>query len=204
MPTSFIVVDDFLENAQEYRNAALRLDFPQDQGEVGYPGRNSSNRLLLDGLDQAISSIVGERLKANTRAGHGRARITLEGDEGLAGVHIDPCHWSAILYLSLDEHAQGGTDFFRHKETGAERALLEPQDIKRLGVSSPQEANVIFNRILSEDGKDPSKWERVMRVPMKFNRLLLLRPWLFHTATEGFGDSLENGRLIQILFFDKA
>ncbi len=204
MTTSLIIVDDFLDNAREYREAAMQLTFPEDQGRVGYPGRNSQNRLRVDGLDEAISRIVGERLTPNLPAGHGRARITLAGDEGLAGVHVDPCHWSAILYLSLDEHCEGGTDFFRHRETGIERALLNPEDIARIGAGSREEASLIFNRILTEDGKDPSKWECTMRVPMRFNRLLLLRPWLFHTATDGFGDSIENGRLIQILFYNNA
>ena len=43
-----------------------------------------------------------------------------------------------------------------------------------------------------------------MRVPMRFNRLVLLRPWLWHTAGEAFGDSLENGRLIYLMFFASA
>lgn len=204
MPTSMIIVDDFLENPMEYRKAAMQLTFPEDQGNVGYPGKNSANRLMVEGLDQAVSGIVGERLKPNVRAGHGRARITLAGDDGQAGVHIDPCHWSAILYLSLPEHCEGGTDFFVHKETGTERALLEPEDMQRLGVRTKEEANALFNRILTEDGLKPEKWERTMRVPMRFNRLLLLRPWLWHTATPGFGSSLEDGRLIQILFYDRG
>jgi hypothetical protein len=40
-----------------------------------------------------------------------------------------------------------------------------------------------------------------MRVPMRFNRLLLLRPWFWHTAGPGFGDNLDNGRLVYLMFF---
>ena len=40
-----------------------------------------------------------------------------------------------------------------------------------------------------------------MTVPMRFNRLVLLQPHYWHTAGPGFGDSLENGRLIYLMFF---
>ena len=40
-----------------------------------------------------------------------------------------------------------------------------------------------------------------MTVPMRYNRLVLLRPWLWHTAGPGFGDNLENGRLVYLMFF---
>ena len=42
-----------------------------------------------------------------------------------------------------------------------------------------------------------------MTVPMRFNRLVLLRPWLWHTSGLGFGDSIENGRLVYLMFFFK-
>ena len=56
-------------------------------------------------------------------------------------------------------------------------------------------------KVSKPHSKDPSQWERVMRVPMKYNRLILFRPWLWHTAGPAFGDSIENGRLIYLLFF---
>ena len=56
------------------------------------------------------------------------------------------------------------------------------------------------NSIL-EDGLRKSAWEKTFEVPMRFNRLVLLRPWFWHTASPGFGNSVENGRLIHTLFF---
>lgn len=55
--------------------------------------------------------------------------------------------------------------------------------------------------MVEQDGRDPQKWDQIMEVPMRFNRLVLLRPWLWHTAGPGFGTSLENGRLIYVMFF---
>jgi hypothetical protein len=43
-----------------------------------------------------------------------------------------------------------------------------------------------------------------MSVPMRFNRLVLLQPHYWHTAGPGFGDSVENGRLVYLMFFKVA
>jgi hypothetical protein len=62
----------------------------------------------------------------------------------------------------------------------------------------------MVTRVLERDTVDDSKWEMTMRVPMRFNRLILLRPWLWHTAGEAFGDSIRNGRLVYLMFFESA
>jgi hypothetical protein len=58
--------------------------------------------------------------------------------------------------------------------------------------------------IIERDSTDDAKWEMTMRVPMRFNRLILLRPWLWHTAGAAFGDRPENGRLVYLMFFAAA
>ncbi len=60
MPTTVIVVDDFLENAMELREAALRLTYPEQEG--AFPGRNSVERIEIEGLEQQVSRLTGERL----------------------------------------------------------------------------------------------------------------------------------------------
>lgn len=62
----------------------------------------------------------------------------------------------------------------------------------------------MHEQIIQKDTLDDSKWEHTMTVPMRFNRLVLLRPWLWHTAGEAFGDSVENGRLVYLMFFESA
>lgn len=203
MQKTLIIVDDFLDNAADFRNMALKLDYPEPAEGVAYPGRNSAQRINLPGLGEQATRIIGTRLRPKENSAHGRFRITLENDEGIADVHIDESHWSGIYYASRPEDCRGGTEFFRHRETGTERGLLEPEEIRRLGAQDEQEANRLFNEILFKDSKDRSKWEHIMTVPMKFNRLVLFRPWLWHTASPGFGDSLENGRLVYLLFFER-
>lgn len=200
MPTSMIIVDDFLDNAQALREASLRLTYPPQEGM--FPGRNSVERIDIEGLAQQISRLVGEPLEAMPPPqAHAKSRITLAADRGKAKVHVDAAHWSGILYLSRPQDCQGGTEFFRHRATNTDRAPYDDREAEVLGYSS---AKVMVDEILERDGTDDSKWEMTQRVPMRFNRLLLLRPWLWHTAGENFGDALENGRLVYLMFFSSS
>src|SRR4051794_28413691 len=110
MLTTMLVVDEFLNNADGLREQALRLTYPPQEG--AFPGRNSLERISIDGLDEAASQLVGEPLKpVSPLQSHAKFRLTLATDTSRAKVHIDNSHWSGILYLSRDEDAQGGTDF---------------------------------------------------------------------------------------------
>ena len=123
MPTSLIIVDDFLgpADAMGLREAALGLTYPEQQG--AFPGRNSVERMEIAGLTEAVSNLVGERLEPMPPTqSHAKFRITLADDVGRAKVHVDSSHWSGILYLSRPEDCRGGTEFFRHIPTNSERA----------------------------------------------------------------------------------
>lgn len=199
MRTSLIVVDDFLDNAAELRAAALRLTYPPQEG--AFPGRNAQERIDIPGLDAEVSRLVGEPLAALPRLSHAKCRITLAADKGRARVHTDESHWSGILYLSRPEDCRGGTELFRHLPTDSDHASFNAAELAASGFASHE---AMRREIVEKDSLDDSKWERVMNVPMRFNRLVLLRPWLWHTAGPGFGDSLENGRLVYLLFFRSA
>lgn len=200
MPTSLIIVDDFIDNAHALRDAALRLTYPQ--GEHMFPGRNSVERIDIEGLARQVSHLVGEPLKPMppTQA-HAKCRISLGGNTGKAKVHVDAAHWSGILYLSRPEDCRGGTEFFRHLATNSDRAPYNDEEAAAKGFTAAKDMTA---EILEKDGTDDSKWEMTMRVPMRFNRLILLRPWLWHTAGESFGDRIENGRLVYLMFFASA
>lgn len=200
MLTTLLIVDDFLNNAAELRERALQMTYPEQQG--AFPGRNSLERLNIEGLDQAVSRLVGEPLiPVSPLESHAKCRLTLAKDTSHAKVHIDNSHWSGILYLSRDEDSSGGTDFFRHIRTNSDRAPFNKDELAARGYSSFDEMHA---DIIEKDSVDDSKWERTTHVPMRFNRLVLLRPWLWHTAGPGFGDRPENGRLVYLMFFRSA
>ena len=197
MVPALFVIDDFLRNAEEVRRQALSLTYA-----VGgrYPGLNSVEKLRIEGLDEVISTLVREPVRApwTEDFSHGSCRVALASDPQEARIHIDQSHWSGSLYLSRPEDCHGGTEFFRHKRTGTDRVPMDEAGLRQIGYASYTD---LQHDILDQDALDRSKWEHTMTVPMRFNRLALLQPHYWHTAGPGFGDGLENGRLIYLMFF---
>ena len=199
MQKTLLIVDDFLPDPYKVRAAALAQEYPEYEELPYFPGRNSKYPQTLTGLDARIEALVGERLKPVQGSSHTKFRLALEGDKGTAGVHIDPAHWSGMLYLSLPEDCSGGTVFYRHKETGTDCAPLTKQACNDMGFASMES---LWEDLIWAHTNDASKWEQLFTVPMRFNRLLLFRPHQWHDAGAGFGDSPENGRLIYPLFYE--
>lgn len=199
MLNNLMVVDDFLDSVDQLRKAALQLHYPDIQGQ--FPGRNSQQRINLEGLSEQVSLLVGEPvIPIDPPESHGKCRLTLAADKGRGKVHIDHAYWSGILYLSRPEDCRGGTDFFRHISTQTDRAPLSRQDLAQMGYD---DFDKVHHDLIERDGTDDSKWEPTMTVPMRYNRLVLLRPWLWHTAGPGFGQTIEDGRLVYLMFFQK-
>lgn len=199
MLNNLMVVDEFLNSVDELREAALKLDYPDIQGQ--FPGRNSLQRINLEGLAEQVSLLVGEPvLPIHPLESHGKCRLTLSNDKGRGKVHIDHCYWSGILYLTRPEDCRGGTDFFRHIRTRTDRAPLTREDLAKMGYD---DFDKVHRDLIELEGTQENKWELTMTVPMRYNRLVLLRPWMWHTAGPGFGDRPENGRLVFLMFFRK-
>lgn len=201
MTPSFLIIDDFLANPMDARARALALGYDPADKAGNYPGLMSSAPLGVTGMEAAISALLGEQLVAAPGSMHGHCRLTLRNDRGVTGVHIDPCHYSGILYLTLPEHCRGGTEFFRHRRTGLDAV---PRDAARIHAAGYADINALVADVVNRDTRSPGKWERSFVAPMRFNRLILFSPWMFHNAAPGFGDRPENGRLIQTLFFAKG
>lgn len=201
MLPSLLIVDDFLADPLAARVAALALDYDPATRLGNYPGTLSGTPLPVSGLEEAVSRIIGVPLRPQPGTSHGHCRLTLKGDRGVSGVHIDPCFYSGILYLSRNEDARGGTDFFRHKRTGLEKVPTDPLGLAQAGYAN---INALVEDVVNRDTLHGARWERVMRVPMRFNRLILFSPWLFHNSADGFGASADTGRLVHLQFFARG
>ena len=201
MYNSLLVVDDFYDKPDEVRKVALGCEYPSHEGPLTFPGRNSKQKFHPPGMDKVVSNLVSENLRASRAPGayHGAFRITLAGEPSRYMVHVDPnfLTWVGVIYLSRAEDCTGGTTFYRHKEMGSDRSPLTQAELEEQGVAD-------VAALLQRDGKDPERWECLMTVPMRYNRMVLYRPWLWHSAGEAFGDRVENGRLIQLLSFEPA
>jgi len=198
MLPSFTMIDDFLADPAEARRRALKLDYDPALKNGNYPGVLSDRPLEIAGLDEIVSGILGTPVCEAPGTVHGHCRLTLRTDKGLSGVHIDPAFYSGILYLSADEHCRGGTEFYRHRRTGLDRVPTDPLRITGAGFDN---ADQLIESVVNADTLKPSKWERSFTAPMRFNRLILFSPWMFHNSAPGFGDRPENGRLAYLMFF---
>ncbi|MDH5325309.1 MAG: 2OG-Fe(II) oxygenase [Gammaproteobacteria bacterium] len=108
-------------------------------------------------------------------------RYTLGSFTKRAVCHVDDTQFSAVMYLTLPEHCQGGTSIFRHIPTNSYSASCEE--------------NLDFTTAES--------WEEIHRVEMRFNRMVVYPGQLFHSVTPPFfGDSIENARLSQTMFIN--
>ncbi len=205
MLPSLTIIDDFLSDPWAARRAALALRYALPGTGGNYPGRDSTSALEVDGINAAVSRHIGIDLAGAEGTEHGHCRLTLKSDKGRSGVHVDPAFYSGILYLSRPEDCvkpgAGGTDFFRHKRTGLERVPTNGAELAATGYDNLDD---LVGTVVNKDTMHPVKWERVMRVPIRFNRLLLFSPWQFHNSAPGFGTDPESGRLVMLLFFAKA
>jgi Family of unknown function (DUF6445) len=197
MGLALTVIDDFLADPEAFRAHALKLDYSV-QGP--YPGRNSVEHIQIEGLERLVSSMVGERVQIPLPLqSHGTCRLTLESDNcEPSKIHIDPTHWSGVLYLNRPEDCRGGTEFYRHLPSGMDRVPKDERGLQAAGYRSYDE---LQREVVEKDGLDRSKWELTMTVPMRFNRLILFQPQYWHTSGPGFGDTVENGRLVYLMFF---
>lgn len=204
MRTSILVVDDFYEDPHRVREQVSRLDFPRPPAQRNYPGRNSAVRFLPEGLDEVVSALVRERVVGSKHNVHGHFRLSLAGEDAQRSyyVHVDgDAHWSGILYLTLPQHCRGGTEFYRHRETNSDQTLIRNEEARARGY---RDCVAYASAVIERDGNDLSRWEHLMTIPMRFNRLILFRPWFWHTAGESFGTGIEDGRLVQLFFFSAA
>lgn len=193
-----IVIDNALTEPQVLRQLALQANYPTLDQPHYHSGRNSERRFQLEGMDGFISHLTGQQVAPDFSSVHAKFRICTEGEEGSGGVHVDLCHWTGILYLTLPEHCKGGTSFLRHRASGQTRSPVYPEDWEKWGGI---ERDKLSHEVMIQDGKDMSKWEVTQRVDMKFNRLVLFRSWLWHMAEPGFGSTLEDGRLVYLMVY---
>lgn len=192
-----LVVDDVVSDPHAFRQLAMNAVFPDDERFHYFPGRNSNRRFGVPALDDYVAHLTGQAVRPHMDSLHATFRVCLADEDGEGGVHADDCHWTGVLYLTRPEDCRGGTSFYRYKANGQSRVPIYEEDWDHWRMSREQ----LFQDVMIRDGKDMSKWELTQHVEMKFNRLVLFRPWLWHRAGPGFGTSTENGRLVYLLFY---
>lgn len=195
MKHKLIVVDDFYENPMSVRELALSLEY-RDGGT--YPGKDTAGLEFNEEYIRRLTNIINRPIERHTYTAN--FRISLEEDKAERHVHFDINTHVASVCLTLDKDCKGGIALWRHKETGLEVVNeKESELIDDIGMTTWE----VDQKIVKQDGQDENNFELVTYVPYKFNRCVIIYGRQLHSPLpQGWGDSPENGRLTQHLFFN--
>lgn len=199
MRRNIIIADDFYDNPNEVRQFALNSSYPTP-GNKTYPGKNSKEKYYTEETHTKLLQLIGREVIPAEGSACGFFRSSFKNDSFEQDIHIDPgWDWGGVLYLNLPNQCitDAGTSFYIHKTLKTEKAPLTYEEGYVHGYTNYEE---IRQSIICGDGLDHSKWDQYAYVPIKYNRVVLFRPWLWHSHSKNFGDCLQNGRLVQLFF----
>lgn len=199
---NLIVIDDFYRDPEAIRKMALHAEY-RDVRCYNYPGFQSIHSYVSKEMCAKFIELVGRPLDISLhKITFGKFRIMLKGSASRLNVHMDGASdWAGLIYLNPPEQCEGGTAFYRHRETGLD-GPVEGKDLERFGFETWQ---ALEDNIIERDTLRPEAWEETMFVGMKFNRLVLFRGGsMFHCHTHSFGTDKENARMTQNFFFDEV
>jgi hypothetical protein len=180
--------DDWVQGAP-YRNESW-------PGMRAWPALNEAELATLQAwmLKQTGRRKVFQATIANDGASLNHNCVQLVGvHEGAARPHTDSralCTFAAVLYLSPDGPAHAGTSFFR---------VRLPDGTPGGNVIPARHANLV--EALGTRFVPPDLFEVDQSIDYRFNRLLLYRADLIHSATSYFGESLEERRMTAVFFW---
>lgn len=179
------VVDDFYPDPHAIRTIALNAEYFEGGPGRGFMGKRSVYQYLFPGLKEAFEGIMGEKITEwESHDVNGRFQICIAGEQLV--YHADMQKWAAVLYLTPNAPVSTGTSFFAHKETHVRHKW--DQDIDKVF-----HENTLW--------LDRTPYESVDVVGNVFNRIVIFDAGLIHSASEYFGNNIENGRLFQVFFF---
>jgi hypothetical protein len=180
MKTSLIIVDDFYPSPDTVRNYALQQPF---EIKGNFPGARTKPYLSDDvkaaiGWNMSFAGGVTDWFEhANCT---GCFQITTASDR--TWIHSDFYNkWAGVLYLTPDAPYTSGTAFYKHKSTGEHSRVTD-----------------------DHESYDYTKWDQYDTIGNRYNRLILFRADMFHASVDYFGKDLNDGRLIQVFFFNTA
>ena len=196
--------DDVLPNAGEVRERCLSkqdwaLGFPHTQ--ESWPGRRA-----IPALEPAEVAMVEDKVRQATGTRKLWVQETPEGKtlnhncvqvvgagECEPRPHTDSlalCRYAAVLYLTPGAPEDCGTAFYRQRLPGGQRGG---------NFVSPPHRNLV--EALGTRFVSPDAFAEDVRVPNRFNRLLLYRANLIHSATGYCGRTLEDKRMAAVFFW---
>lgn len=188
-----IIVDNFYENPEIARQKMLRSEF-------------KNNLKKFFGETELIESVSLEKDFVNLGIQLFNAKFDFlsffaKVTTNESWPHIDKYPVAGVVYFNTDQESDGGTGFYKHKETGVYKVdyFKGFPNYKKAALLSGYESEKEF---ADAHFCDRSKWEIYELIPMKFNRLIIYSSGLYHNShfNEGYY-SKSLPRLTQNFFF---
>lgn len=178
---SFLVVDDFYTDPDSVR--AFALQQPLSLHPNNHKGIRSDATYRFPGLKERFEQLLGKSIRGWEAYGtNGCFQINVAGEQAV--YHADGQTYAGVLFLTPDAPGAAGTKFYRSKS----------------GVRKPTPAN--HDEVFQGGFYDSTRFEQLDVVGNVYNRLVLFDAKLIHAADTYFGRGKEDGRLIQLFFFD--
>jgi len=188
-------INGFLEAPEAYRDFLLSQTFYDIRHSDGETYKHVSVR-----PPEEIAPHLARGLGKEVTIDLCLARVNYAGELPNNAVHTDESfsQFAYILYLNPEEQCQGGTAFWRHRKYGW-LGFPSKAEILRTGKSQKR-----ICEMLREDMQNAEAWDQVHFESMHFNKCICFpcAQWHSRWPFSAFGDTKENGRLINVGFFD--
>jgi Family of unknown function (DUF6445) len=178
---SFIVIDNFYKYPDKVREFALKQKF-QEHPQY-HKGKRTDTIYRFPNVKARFENILGYKI-TNWRE-HGVNccfQSCIAGDQLV--YHFDTQQYAGLLFLTPDAPPECGTTFYRSK------------------VTKNMKLNDDFNIVFKTGLLDETQFDVVDVVGNRYNRLVLFDAQMIHAASAYFGNTITNGRLFQMFFFD--
>ena len=204
MKKSIFVVDKFYSNPNDVRDFALELEFKSSNKNDGFNGLLAVAPIATKTkLMKKIAKLINcDLIYEQKHQADFKILKKAHFDKKTSIVHFDPAEWSAVLCLSRPDIIRGSTSFWRHKKLDID-GLHDHEKLANICREKKCTVSDII-KIIDEDSANMSKWAEIGRIGHIYNRIILFRGYMFHSASEGFGRTLEGSKLSQTFFFSEA
>ena len=183
MRKSIIILEDFYENPYKVIDIASTFSFKEDN--TSYKGYRSVEAYKPFHLKETIEDILQEKIKSNSSWDKfPNASFQITHSEHPQVYHCDSQSWAGVLYLSPNSPIMSGTRTHISLLDGSRRASETTE------------------HTFSSGFYDSTKFATVDNIGNIFNRLVLFDSTQIHSAGPYWGDNINNGRLVQLFFFD--